>query len=348
MPAKRGRSGGNIGSHGTAIAVDDVSSSLNESGDRSFTFKPDPSDTVKASNGAKIFKFPLDDVSAGNFWTRLIINTWVPTTRPQGGVAGQGGGLDKDSIANIWLPMPLALETAYNQNYSDAEHMTATSGVDAATGEGTLQIGSNILTGVMSEIQSGLSAVVNANSSGAMSKGSIINNQMGLVYDGATLRSHTLAWRMIPKDREEQRAIETICLAFKRFSSPVIKGVAGGELNVTSSSKAQQAAVNDVEKAGADTNPPNNWIAEIEDAMSSIGRLGIPVTVGVEFWFGAHRNKHLFQIKDSFIQSVTVNYTPTGTWNAYEDGAPIETQLTVALKENSIVTADDLMEVGGF
>tara|TARA_B100001179_G_scaffold192224_1_gene149337 strand:+ start:2014 stop:3060 length:1047 start_codon:yes stop_codon:yes gene_type:complete len=348
MPAKRGRSGKNIGSHGTAIAVDDVSSSLNESGDRSFTFKPDPSDIVKASNGAKIFKFPLDDVSAGNFWTRLIINTWVPTTRPQGGVAGQGGGLDKDSIANIWLPMPLALETAYNQNYSDAEHMTATSGVDATTGEGTLQIGSNILTGVMSEIQSGVSKVMNANSSGAMSKGSIINNQMGLVYDGATLRSHTLAWRMIPKDREEQRAIETICLAFKRFSSPVLKGVAGGELNVTSSSKAQQAAVNDVEKAGADTSEPSNMLDEIEDALSSIGRLGIPVTVGVEFWFGAHRNKHLFQIKDSFIQSVTVNYTPTGVWNAYEDGAPIETQLTVALKENSIVTANDLMEVGGF
>jgi hypothetical protein len=203
-------------------------------------------------------------------------------------------------------------------------------------------------TAVASEIQSGVSAAMNVNSSGAMSKGSIRNNQMGLVYDGATLRSHSLAWRMIPKDREEQRAIETICLAFKRFSSPVLKGIAGGEVNVTSSAKAQQAGVDEVEKAGADTNEPAGYIEEIEDTMSSIGRLGIPVTVNVEFWFGAQRNKHLFQIKDSFIQSVTVNYTPTGTWNAYEDGAPIETQLTVALKENSIITANDLMQVGGF
>jgi hypothetical protein len=43
-----------------------------------------------------------------------------------------------------------------------------------------------------------------------------------------------------------------------------------------------------------------------------------------------------------------VIYTPTGTWNAYEDGAPIETQLNVVLKENAIVTQDDIKHVGGY
>ena len=68
MAVKKGRSGPNIGSLGTAIAVSDVSSSLDHSGHPAYTFKPDPSDTTKESKGAKIFKFPLDDVSAGNFW----------------------------------------------------------------------------------------------------------------------------------------------------------------------------------------------------------------------------------------------------------------------------------------
>jgi hypothetical protein len=84
------------------------------------------------------------------------------------------------------------------------------------------------------------------------------------------------------------------------------------------------------------------------DSLRNIGRLGIPVTVNVEFWYGPQINPHLFQIKDSFIQSVEVNYTPTGVWNAYEDGAPIETQLTVALKENAIITQSDIQQSGGF
>ena len=53
-------------------------------------------------------------------------------------------------------------------------------------------------------------------------------------------------------------------------------------------------------------------------------------------------------VKDSFILSVDVNYTPTGTWNAYEDGAPIETQLTISLKENAIVTSDMVKKKGGY
>ena len=82
--------------------------------------------------------------------------------------------------------------------------------------------------------------------------------------------------------------------------------------------------------------------------MRNIGRLGIPATVNVEFWYGDKINPHLFQIKDSFILSVEVNYTPTGTWNAYEDGAPVETQLTINLKENAIVTQGDISDAGGY
>ena len=356
MAVKKGYKNPGIGSHGTAVAVSDVSSSLSGGRHPTSTFKPDPSDTKKASGGAKVFKFPLDDVSAGNFWTRLIINTWVPTTREQGSVKGTGSGLDKDSIANIWLPMPMTLSTSYNQNYSEAENMLVTEGTaDGGAPAGSYldsaaASGAGIIKQMVNEVQSGLSDLTAVNSSGKMAKGSIQNNKMGLVYDGASLRSHTLNWRMIPKTREEQKAIQQICFAFKKFSSPVVKGILGGDTNIKSSAKAHELAIEAIENAGegGKVASATSLLDKIEDSMASIGRLGIPVTVNVEFWFAAERNRHLFQIKDSFIQSVEVNYTPTGVWNAYEDGAPIETGLTVVLKENAIITANDIQQVGGF
>ena len=366
MAVKKGRSAPDIGSHGTgSVAVSDVSSSLSSGGhhDIATRFRPDPSDTKKNSQGAaKIFKFPLDDVSAGNFWTRLIINSWVPTIRKTVSPGIPAAGLDRDGIANIWLPMPLGLTTTYNQSYSDTDNMMVNRSSGANVGVKGLQgdVGNLVQRaagaglGAANEIGGTLSDIANVNSSGKMGMGSIHNSQMGLVYDGAQLRQHSLAWRMIPKDRKEQKAIETIILAFKKFAAPVVKGVAGGDVNLSTSNKAHKDSAAKLEEQASlvekrnEVNAAHDLLEGVGDNLRNIGRLGIPVTVNVEFWFGAERNEHLFQIKDSFITGITVNYTPTGTWNAYEDGAPIETQLTVELKENAIITSDDMKEIGGY
>jgi len=50
-------------------------------------FKP-MAEVTPVAEGPKTFKFPLDDVSAGNFWTRLIVNSWVPT-RPKSELVDQ-------------------------------------------------------------------------------------------------------------------------------------------------------------------------------------------------------------------------------------------------------------------
>jgi len=360
MPTKnrqKGRTGRNIGSHGTSIAVTDVESSLMQPEHPLATFKPDPSD-IPPANGAQVFKFPLDDVSAGNFWTRCIINSWVPAPRASD-KSNQAHGLDKDSIANIWLPMPLTLNTTYAQKYSESDNMLVNRG-NTMGGEGgglggfgamLLKQAAAVSAGAASELAEFTSSVANVNNSGKMAMGSISNQMMGLVYDGASLRSHTLNWRMTPKDREEQKAIEVICFAFKKFSSPVVKGALAGDVTVKSSGESHAktvAEIKEAEKESGKTTNNTDLIDDVADSLKNIGRLGIPVTVNVEFWYGAEINKHLFQIKDSFIQSVAVNYTPTGTWNAYEDGAPIETQLTVELKENAIITAGDIQQRGGY
>ena len=355
--AKKGRSGPNIGSHGTAISVDDVNSSLTEPYDIASTFEPDPGPSE--SDGGGIYKFPLDDVSAGNFWTRLIINSWVPVVRNEKApiVAGQNHSLDKDSLANIWLPMPLTLQTTYNQKYTESDNIMVNRGSNAdimgyqGTGAELLDQGAAVLAGAASEFADFASSMANVNNSGKMAMGSVMNQMMGLVYDGASLRSHTLNWRMIPKDRAEQNAIETVCFAFKKFAAPVVKGVMGGDVNFETSAKAHKLSkikIDETTKKATFTPIAQGSKEDVQDSMRSLGRLGIPVTVNVEFWFGAKRNPHLFQIKDSFIESVEVIYTPTGTWSAYEDGAPIETQLNVTLKENAIITQNDIDQVGGY
>jgi hypothetical protein len=348
--AKRGHRGGNIGSHGTAIVVSDVGSGLLEPYDVGSTFQPET--PAERPGGAQIFKFPLDDVSAGNFWTRLIINSWIPVKREEI-VQGQGHGLDKDSIANIWLPMPLGLTTGYAQNYSEAENMMVTQGsgqAESMAKQGQGMTGA-MIGQLMNEIGSGLNSVAGVNSSGKMAMGSIVNNNMGLVYDGASLRSHELSWRMTPKNREEQAAIETVCFAMKKFAAPIVKGPMGGDVSAANSAKAHQKSMKDVkatEGGGIKAVAAGLLTSDIQDSMKSIGRLGIPVTVNVEFWFQSQINPHLFQIKDSFITNVSVNYTPTGTWNAYEDGSPVETQLSITLKENAIITQEDIKQVGGY
>lgn len=312
------------------------------------------------ASAPKTFKFPLDDISAGNFWSRLVVNSWVPMPTPEI-EKGANHALSTTLVAQIWLPMPLSLSTAYNQNYTESDNMmlnraqmNANIGDMKGFGNTFMKAaevaGSQVKTAGTAAINEGaafVSAIANINNSGKMNLGSVMNQQMGLVYDGATLRSHTLSWRMTPKDRIEQKEIQKIIFALKKFSSPVVKGPLGGE-PTASSTAAHQKAADQAAAAATDRANAGTAVSNAGGSMRSIGRLGIPATVNVEFWYGGKLNPHLFQIKDSFILSVEVNYTPTGTWNAYEDGAPIETQVTINLKENAIVTADDIEQSGGY
>lgn len=334
------------GGAGTAAVISGINVSERFSGG-----PPGTQETIdRQSTAPKVFKFPPDDITAGNFWTRLIIYSWVPIKREEL-VPKQNHGLDRSLMANIWLPMPLTLGTAYNQNYTEVEDMMVNRGAgftsDADGGIGALiekatdQIGATGW-GLAKEGANLVSGAVAINASGKMNLGSIMNQNMGLVYDGASLRSHSFSWRMTPRDRDEQMKIESIIFALKGYASPAVKGATGQDVNFSTSKKAEQAITDKAESPHAHGTASGG----AGDSLRSIGRLAIPPTVSVEFWYGAKRNPHLFQVKDSFIQSVEVNYTPTGTWNAYEDGAPVETQLTLNLKENAIITKDDIISGG--
>ncbi len=218
-------------------------------------------------------------------------------------------GIVAHHAMNIFLPMPLALSAAYSGKFSEADDMT-------------YKRDSNSFSSYADRIDAGLSSAgysmlgfaedaVN-NDASSMAGNTVTNNAPGMLYQGQTLRNHTFSWRLTPKSKEEQEEIDLIVLSLKLASTSAMANVAGN----------------------AENNPYFG------------GRLMIPHTVSVLFLDDGNINHHLFRTKDCFITSMDVNYTTTGTWAAHMDGSPIETQITINLKEITPVTQQEISMQG--
>ena len=59
-------------------------------------------------------------------------------------------------------------------------------------------------------------------------------------------------------------------------------------------------------------------------------------SVDVSFLYNGAKNPNLNYIKRSVIESIEVNYAPNG-WAAHEDGAPVQTTITLGFKEMFLV-----------
>lgn len=61
-----------------------------------------------------------------------------------------------------------------------------------------------------------------------------------------------------------------------------------------------------------------------------------PSTFDVDFMFNGQRNESINKVAESVIESVDVNYAPNG-WAAHDDGAPVQTTLTINFKEIELI-----------
>ena len=66
-----------------------------------------------------------------------------------------------------------------------------------------------------------------------------------------------------------------------------------------------------------------------------------PGMFDVSFLYNGQQNAKLNKIKKSVITSVDVNYAPNG-WAAHEDGAPVQTTLTLQFQEMSLTDSSDI------
>jgi hypothetical protein len=61
-----------------------------------------------------------------------------------------------------------------------------------------------------------------------------------------------------------------------------------------------------------------------------------PSTFKIKFLFKGKENPNVNKVEDSVITSIDVNYAPNG-WSTHSDGAPVQTTLTMNLKETVLI-----------
>jgi hypothetical protein len=62
----------------------------------------------------------------------------------------------------------------------------------------------------------------------------------------------------------------------------------------------------------------------------------IPATFNLKFLYNGAENKNINKVAESVCKSVIVDYAPNG-WSAHDDGAPVQTTLTLDFEEISLV-----------
>jgi hypothetical protein len=139
---------------------------------------------------------------------------------------------------------------------------------------------------------------------GALSKillnaqGYSVNPQVQLLFNQISLRDFNLSFTFTPKSREESYEVEKIIKMFKyHFAPGLYKG---------------------------------------KETSSNSMFLEAPSVFNVSFNINTIENKYLPKYGDCALTDIDVNYAPNG-WSSFEDGAPIQTTLSLSFKEMEIV-----------
>ena len=76
----------------------------------------------------------------------------------------------------------------------------------------------------------------------------------------------------------------------------------------------------------------------------TVGMLFVPpCSFKIQFLFDGNENKHLNKIQNSVITNIDVNYAPNG-WSAHDDGAPVQTTLSISFKELVLNDSDKIAQ----
>jgi hypothetical protein len=135
--------------------------------------------------------------------------------------------------------------------------------------------------------------------------GYAINPQLQMIYRGIGLRSFQLTFVFTPNSQGEAEEINYIIQQFKYHFAPTLLSA-----KETSS-----------------------------DAMY----FKPPSIFSVNFMISGKQNKFLPKYGDCVLTDIDVNYAPNG-WAAYDDGAPIQTTLTMSFKETEILDKNKIQK----
>ena len=152
----------------------------------------------------------------------------------------------------------------------------------------------------------------------AAGAGLAVNNHMALVYRGpGEFRTHDFVFQFFPKDKDESLVIQKILTDLKNGMTPRLSGGLGG----------------------------NNQRLTAPFFKS-------PRQYKIKF-FPGHKlsdgtfSDYLFKIGTSVLTSMSVNHDPQGIVGFHEDGAPVQTTLSLNFKEIEYLLSDNKADAIG-
>ena len=151
-----------------------------------------------------------------------------------------------------------------------------------------------------------LGANVSPESIFARGFGVIPNSNVELLFNNVTLRSFQFSWRMSPRDEDEAKEVKKVIRFFKQGMAAKTMQNRAGERSLF-------------------LGTPNVFRLQYR-------------TAGGEIIEGVNR------IKPCAVVGTAVNYTPDGSWAAYDEGQPVSCTLSIQLKELEPIFASDYSE----
>ena len=144
----------------------------------------------------------------------------------------------------------------------------------------------------------------------AAGAGLAVNNHMALVYRGPQeFRTHDFVFQFFPKDGAEASTIKRIINDLKNGMTPRLSTLGGGD-----------------------------------NQRLTAPFFKSPRQYKIFFKMGGDDNDNLFKIGTSVLTSMSVNHDPQGIVGFHEDGAPVQTTLSLNFKEIEYLLSDDSAE----
>ena len=145
-------------------------------------------------------------------------------------------------------------------------------------------------------------------------QGVAINNHLALTYKGpTTFRSHEFAFSFFPKNKDDSEIIKKILNDFEMGMLPRIGTTFG-----TAMSKVAGRTL-----SSPYFQSPRHWTIDFRKGSGA-------------------RNDFLFRIRKSVITAMNVNHDPNSTVSLHEDGAPVQTTLSLTFQEIELPISRDV------
>lgn len=163
---------------------------------------------------------------------------------------------------------------------------------------------------VVKQINERIGASITTNQAIGGVTGTILNPNVELMYEAPKLRNFNLKFKLVPRTQPESEQIKKICNTFKKSMLPSFGGSA------------------------------------LFGLAQSPNLISVPNLCQVSFMFGNQIHPYLPKFKLCGITNVSINYTASGSYAAFADGAPAATELNVSFLESKLIFSDEVLENG--